>query len=207
MTELSPASSEPVDFFAVLSRQRACRAFSDEPVSDEVVERILEAATHAPSAENTQPWAFIVIRDAEARARIGALTEATWNRSGRDFSSDRLSPALLADVDHGATGGVSGAPVLVVVAGDTTRCVESALAASVFPAIQNLLLAANACGLGSALTTLPTFAPELATDLALPDSMRPMAVVPLGYPQRPLGAPVRVPVAEKAHRERFGHPW
>ncbi|HZJ26088.1 MAG TPA: nitroreductase family protein [Acidimicrobiia bacterium] len=207
MTGPTPARPEPVDFFAVVDAQRACRAFTDAPVSDAVVERVLEAATRAPSAENTQPWTFIVIRDAQTRARIGTLTATAWNRSGRELSRDRLSPGLLADVERGATGGVSGAPVLVVVAADTSRCVESALAASVFPAIQNLLLAAHACGLGSALTTLPTFAPELGRDLGLPDSVRPMAVVPLGHPARPLGPSRRAPVTEKAHRERFGNPW
>ncbi|MGZ8734931.1 MAG: nitroreductase family protein, partial [Acidimicrobiia bacterium] len=125
----------------------------------------------------------------------------------REFSRDRLTPGLFAEVDRGATGGVSDAPVLVVVAGDTTQCFESALAASIFPAIQNLLLAANAAGLGSALTTLPTFAGNLSVVLGLPDHVRPVAVVPIGYPARPLGPPRRAPVAEKAHRERFGTPW
>jgi len=195
------------DFFSVVGSQRACRAFTDEPVTDDVVERVLEAATHAPSAENTQPWVFVVVRDPELRARIGAITAEAWTGAGRAFSQPRLTPGLFADVDRGATGGVSEAPVLVVVAGDTTRCVEAALDASVFPAIQNLLLAANAAGLGSALTTLPTFAGDLSPLLDLPDHIRPIAVVPLGHAARPLGPPRRAPVAEKAHRERYGAPW
>jgi nitroreductase len=195
------------DFFAVAGNQRACRAFTDEPVGDALVGQLLEAATHAPSAENTQPWVFIVVRDPETRARIGGITAAAWAGAGREFSRPRLTPGLFADVDRGATGGVSEAPVLVVVAGDTTHCVEAALAASIFPAIQNLLLGANAAGLGSALTTLPTFAGDLSTILDLPEHIRPIAVVPLGYPARPLGPPRRAPVAEKTHRERFGNRW
>jgi nitroreductase len=199
--------SEP-DFFTVVRSQRACRAFGDDPVSNEVIERVLEAATHAPSAENTQPWAFIVVREPATRARIGDLTARAWERGGRAFSRDRLTPSLYAAVDRGATGGVSAAPVLVVVAGDTTRCVEAALEASVFPAIQNLLLAAGALGLGCALTTLPTaFGDELRELLALPEQVRAMAVVPLGRPARPLGAPRREPVAAKTHRERYGDTW
>ncbi|MGZ8764813.1 MAG: nitroreductase family protein [Acidimicrobiia bacterium] len=195
------------DFFAVARNQRACRAFTDTPVDDALLEELLETATHAPSAENSQPWVFVVVRDPGTRARIGAITADAWTNAGREFSRDRLTPGLFAEVDRGATGGVSDAPVLVVVAGDTTQCFESALAASIFPAIQNLLLAANAAGLGSALTTLPTFAGNLSVVLGLPDHVRPVAVVPIGYPARPLGPPRRAPVAEKAHRERFGTPW
>ena len=111
-------------------------------------------------------------------------------------------------MDAGAETGLAGAPVLVVVAGDTTVAYPSTLPASVFPAVQNLLLAANALGLGSALTTLATLeAADLAAILDLPDHVRPMAVVPLGWPARPLGPPRRRPVGEVAHRDRFGIPW
>jgi nitroreductase len=195
------------DFFSVVSHQRACRTFTDAPVDDALIEQTIEAATHAPSAENSQPWVFVVVRDAETRARIGAITADAWLNAGREFSRDRLTPGLFAEVERGATGGVSDAPVVVVVAGDTTNCVSAALDASIFPAIQNLLLAANAVGLGSALTTLPTFAGDLSALLGLPDRLRPVAVVPIGYPSRPLGPPRRVPVSEKTHREHFGNPW
>jgi nitroreductase len=195
------------EFFALAATQRACRAFTDAPVDDALLEQLLEAATHAPSAENSQPWVFIVVRDPAVRAQIGTITADAWTNSGREFSRDRLTQGLFAEVDRGATGGVSDAPVLIVVAGDTTNCVEAALAASVFPAIQNLLLAATAAGLGSALTTLPTFAGNLSTILELPDHVRPVAVVPIGHPARPLGAPRRAPVAVKTHRERYGSAW
>ena len=76
-----------------------------------------------------------------------------------------------------------------------------------YPAIQNLLLAATALGLGSALTTLPLAGGGLAELLALPEAVQPMAVVPLGWPARPLGPPRRAPVADKAFRQRYGSPW
>jgi nitroreductase len=187
------------DFFDVVLSQRAYRSFTDQPVPDEVVERVLTAATHAPSAENTQPWAFIVIRDPELRARIGELTQRAWEGGGLEFS---------ADVHQGALGGVSAAPVLVVVCGDTSHCVPAVLEASVWPAVQNLLLAATASGLGSALTTLATrFGEELRDVLALPPHVQAMAVVPLGYPAKRLGPPKRLPLSERAHRDRYGNPW
>ncbi|MEY2462716.1 MAG: hypothetical protein QOH64_854, partial [Acidimicrobiaceae bacterium] len=64
--------SEP-SFFDVVLRQRACRSFAPDPVGDDDIERILTAATHAPSAENMQPWVFVVVRDEATRASIGEL--------------------------------------------------------------------------------------------------------------------------------------
>jgi nitroreductase len=196
------------DVFEVVHRQRACRLFSEDPVDDGTVEKVLDAATFAPSAENRQPWVFVVVRDDERRSAIGALTRQAWEGGGRAHSQGRLSPALLADVETGAQGGVAGAPVLVVVCGDTGLGDRRVLEASVFPAIQNLLLAATALGLGSSLTTLPlVFGAELASIVELPTEVLPMAVIPLGWPARPLSPPRRLPVAEKAHRETFGTPW
>ena len=197
-----------MDFFDAAVSQRACRSFTDEPVAGDVIERVLVAATHAPSAENTQPWVFVVARAPVLRARIGELTRRAWEGGGREFSVDRLAPAMLADVDQGALGGVSGAPVLIVVCGETSRCVPAVLEASVWPAVQNLLLAATASGLGSALTTLATgFGEELRQVLALPEHVRAMAVVPLGHPTKKLGPPKRLPLSERVHRERYGTAW
>jgi nitroreductase len=196
------------DFFAVVGSQRACREFRAEPVTDADVEDLLRAATYAPSAENRQPWVFVVVRDPQARTRIGQLTRTAWREGARSHSVGRLSPALLADVDRGAEGGVSAAPVLVVVGGDTRIGLSVAMASSIFPAVQNLMLAAAAKGLGSALTTLTTaFAAELREVVGLPDAIVPMAVIPLGWPSRPLGPPRRLPVGEKTHRDRYGTPW
>ena len=196
------------DFFSVVRTQRAHREFTTEPVPDDLVEQVLEAATFAPSAENTQPWVFIVVRNSAARDRIGELNRQAWEGGGREFSRPRLSPEVFAKVEAGATGGIANAPVLVVVCGDTSHCVETVLESSIWPAVQNLLLAANARGLGSALTTITTvFGDELRSLLALPDHVRPLAVVPLGWPGKKLGPPRRAPVAEKTFRERYGEGW
>ena len=196
------------DLFDVVHRQRACRSFASEPVDDDLVERVLDAAIHAPSAENRQPWVFVVVRDPDRRATIGELNRRAWEGGGRAHSEARLSPSLLADVEHGAQEGIGAAPVLVVVCGDAELGLPATLPSSVFPAIQNLLLAATALGLGSAMTTLATgFTAELAALLDLPDHVRPMAIVPLGRPVRPLGPPRREPLSTRVHRERYGARW
>jgi nitroreductase len=196
------------DFFDVVLRQRACRAFAPDPLDDGVVEQVLRAATFAPSAENKQPWVFVVVRDPQSRAAIGDLNRRAWEGGAKSHSEGRLTPSLLDQVDRGAQGGIAGAPVLVVVGGDSRLGDRRVLAASIFPAIQNLLLAAGALGLGAALTTLPlVFGDELAEIVGFPFEVQPMAVVPLGRPARPLGPPTRLPVADKTHRDRFGSPW
>ena len=196
-------------FFDVVFAQRACRDFAAVPVDDATVELILRAATHAPSAENKQPWEFIVVRDADIRASVHDLTEAAWVGAGRDRSETRLEPHLFKEVDHGfAGGGFRTAPVLVVVCGDLERGMRATMSSSIFPCVQNLLLAASALGLGSALTTLvATCRDEVSALLALPDHVVPVAAIPLGIPALALGPPRRRPVAGHTHRDRYGASW
>jgi nitroreductase len=204
--EQSPEQSDR--FFDVVHRQRAHRGFSDEPVGDDLIGQLLEAATHAPSAENRQPWVFVVVRRPDLREAIGDIYRRAWESGAKEHSARRLGERLLAQVDEGARGGVASAPVLVVVCGDTASSHERALASSVFPAVQNLLLAAGALGLGSALTTLPVMdSSGISHLLELPDHVVPMALVPVGWPSRTLGPPRREPIGQKTHRDVFGNPW
>ena len=195
------------EFFDVVHRQRACRDFATTDVSDDVVAQVLDAATFAPSAENTQPWVFVVVRDEGARARLVELTRQVW-LGARAHEEKHLDARILADVDTGVTEGFARAPVALVVCGDAGHAFERALPSSVFPATQNLLLAATALGLGSALTTLATaMTDDLVELIALPDHVKPMAVVFLGWPAKKLGPPRRTPFNEKAHRDRYGQRW
>jgi len=199
--------SEP-GFFDVVLGQRAHRELRPDPVPDAVIEQVLEAATHAPSAENRQPWVFVVVRDEATRQAISALTARAWDGGGREHSRATLSPPFLAAVEAWAMGGLGAAPVHVVVTGDTTLSPAALLPSSVFPAVQNLLLAAGAVGLGSLLSTLPLVAGrEFADLLALPEHLVPLALIPLGYPARTLGPARRIPVATKTYRDRFGQAW
>jgi nitroreductase len=205
---VSPNSFDSADFVGVVSRQRAHRSFTAEAVDDELVARVLTAATFAPSAENKQPWEFVVVRDDATRAAIGDLSRRAWEAHGRSFSESRLTPQMLAEVDRGATGGVAHAPVNIVVCADVQRGLEITIPSSIFPAVQNLLLAATALGLGSALTTITSgFRAEMQSILELPDHVWPVALVPLGHPAKPLGPPRRAPFTEHTHRDGYGRPW
>jgi nitroreductase len=179
-------------------RQRACRSFLPDPISDDVVERILTAATHAPSAENSQPWRFVVVRDEAKRKAIVDIATKVWEGGAREHSAPKLTKQLLADVDQATSGGgIAVAPVIVIVCGDPANTFPSAMESSIWPCVQNLLLAATAEGLGAALTTLATLIPgRLHELLDLPEDITPYAVVPLGKPARPLGKPHRRPTSE-----------
>ena len=198
---MTDAGPDGPPFYDVVLRQRACRAFSDEPVDPAVVRRILTAATHAPSAENSQPWRFVVVTEPETRAAIAGLATTVWERGAREHSKPHLSEALLADVDRSTTGGgLAVAPVIIVVCGDPAGTFPSAMESSIWPCVQNLLLAAAAEGLGAALTTMATLVPgELTKLLRLPADITPYAVVPLGHPAKPPGLPRRRPLDEVVH--------
>ena len=186
------------DFFDVVHSQRACRNFSSDEVDDDVLAQLLDAATFAPSAENKQPWVFVVVKDEATRTRIAELTRQVWEGGARAYEETHLDARILADVDTGITEGFARAPVVVVVCGDAENAFERTLPSSIFPATQNLLLAATALGLGSALTTLATaMANELTSALQLPEHVKPMAVVVLGWPAKKLGPPKRTSYREK----------
>jgi nitroreductase len=200
------------ELLAVMRAQRACRRFDpDGKVLDADLERVLQAAVHAPSAENTQPWAFVVVRNGQTRAQLADWWTETWNAGGGDFVRQSLDDkVLVADLEYGFNrGGFAAAPVVVVVCADTDRVPEIYAPSSIYPAVQNLLLAAADLGYASCLTTgLTTFGVDRVREkLQLPDTLLPMAAVYLGRSARRLSPPRRRPAASVTYREQFGNPW
>jgi nitroreductase len=175
----------------IMRSQRAVREFSDAPVDDALLERAMRAATFAPSGGNTQPWRFIVIRDRDTKAKLGVIF-------------DELGQQL-----YGGNAPVrtpwEDVPVLIAVCTETGR---GAGGASIFPVVQNLLLALHGMGLGSVLTTRwKSREDEVRPLLGLPENMEAHAILPIGWPVRKYGRGRRQPVAEVTSRERFGQPW
>lgn len=192
--------------------QRACRRFdSAEKVPDSDVEQMLTAAVHAPSAENTQPWSFIVVRADESRKLLADWWTEAWNAGGGDFIKGSLEDqALIADLEFGFNrGGFAAAPVVIVVCADTDRVAEIYAPSSIYPAVQNLLLAAADLKYGTCLTTgLTTFGVDRVRELLeLPQSLIPMAAVYVGRPAKKLSPPRRRPATEVTYREKFGATW
>jgi nitroreductase len=196
---------------AVMQAQRACRRFDpDGDVPDRDIELILDAAVHAPSAENSQPWVFVVMRSAGARAALSELWTAAWTAGGAEFVRSRTDDKVYADLDSGIMrGGFASAPVIVMVGADLDRVPEAFAPSSVYPAVQNILLAAADLGYGSCLTTglTSTYVEPVRELLGLPETVLPMAAIYLGRPERRPGPPRRRPATESTYREHYKAPW
>lgn len=200
-----------------MATQRSVRRVKPDPVDDALVLRLIELATKAPSQQNTQSWEFIVVTDAAVKARLGRQNRFVWRfyrlvaaRKARgNARAQRILDAVQWSVDH-----FEQIPVLVVACLRGPRLgVPPVLAASaygsIFPAVQNLLLAARAAGLGANLITMPLWNNWIARRiLGLPWSVTPVAIVPLGWPIGRYGPTTRRPVGEVVSRDRFGNrPW
>jgi nitroreductase len=215
------------DFFTVVDTQRALRRFRPDPVPDALLARILSAATRAPSARGAEPWGFVVVRDPARKRAIGEHYRCAWEigatlTQATDADRDvRQSPhyarMMRAAADLAAAFGDT--PALVVCCLDHRRLgpiagpdgeLRSPVSAyaSIFPAVQNLLLAAHALGLGGTLTTLHRgFEEALKTLLDVPPAVEVAAIVPLGWPRDRPGPTRRRPLTEVAFRERWGVPF
>jgi nitroreductase len=173
-----------LDLFEAIRLRRSTRAFTDEEVSDEEVNRLLEAARWAPSAGNIQPWSYVVVRKAETKKR---LAEAALDQFF-----------------------IKEAPVVIVVCADENRsgqgygrrgvflyCIQDAAAAT-----ENILLAACALGLGTCW--VGAFREdEVRVILSVPRGLRPVAIVPIGHPAEGPCPRYKRSLKEMVHYETF----
>lgn len=212
---LSPISVKeaPVDEMSLvqaMSTQRSVREFTEKAVPDEVVRRVIELATKAPNGSNRQAWRFIVIRDPKVRAD---LTEI-YQRCLLDLHGCATLEEALArpGISSMAKGGLVMAktlakapPVLVVVCFHPETRNEPG--PSVYPATQNLMLAAWSMGLGTLLVTgLRRREAEIRQLLAIPPDVLISAFIPMGYPARRYSLPKRKPVSEVTYFDGWGKP-
>ena len=221
-----------ISLFKAMYSARAMRWLKPDPVAPELIKRILEAAIQAPNAGNRQSWLFMVVRDAEQRRRIGAIYHrvSLWVLQRYQHQS-RPAYQSQAEYDRMMKGGdhlyerMGDAPVLLIpclrinpveLPADIPAEVCSAMmeaspwtaGASIYPAVQNIILACRALGLGTVLTTNHTIAEnEIKEVLDLPSEVRTFALMPIGYPERDYGPVKRRPLAEVAMIDRYGFPF
>ena len=203
--------TQDISLFEAIRTQRAIRRFTDDPVPDEAIERILEAAVRAPSGRNMQPWRFIVIRDADTKQKIGDYYRRACEAAGIGLEPiPGLSKKVNDSVTHLAFH-MGEAPVLVLVCyeylnEDAVGSSTILTGSSIYPAVQNLLLAARALGLGTSLTTVHSmFESEIKDLLGIPPNVQTAALIPLGYPspEERFGGSRRRPVGEVTHFDRW----
>jgi nitroreductase len=211
--------------FESIRTQRSVREFTDEPVTDEQIRTMIELAVCAPSAGNRQPWHFIVIRDAATRRALRDYYLASFRRykdgvlkqaaAGHEAARAQVARWEKRGAPDGFAETLDRIPVLILVCLDRDRLglptdgadfigAPSAYA-SVYPAVQNLLLAAHGFGLGAVLTTLHLPAErEIKQLLGIPPHVQTVALVPVGHPRRKHGPPTRIPAGDRTHRDRWG---
>jgi len=209
MVDATTERAEAAVVFELMATARAVRWLRPDPVPPEVVERLVWAATRAPSPGNSQDWAFVCVDDRQILERIGAaFGEVMGPRLSRMDRPDRTTALMLDGATNLATN-LSTVPLVVFVCGRVSYPAadprEIFTWSALYPATQNLLLAARALGLGATLTTLHhTAEPLVRAELAIPDDVRIAATVPIGWPAVPFGSVVRRPVSEVLHRNRYG---
>ena len=214
---------------------RAIRRFKPDPVPEAVLTEILDAAIRAPSAGNAQNWVFLVVRDAEQRRKLGVLYRKASDIASAMYAARGRPPHLTEEQfrrlmssgsflwDH-----LADAPVILVPCQtqpkvpppealppdvrvrhlEEQRYVERIRGASIYPAVQNVILACRAFGLGTTITTNHIRCEdEVKAVLGVPEDVQTFALMPIGYPLDSFGPVVRRPVAEVVYADRWARRW
>lgn len=228
---MSDTGLPAIDLFEAIYTARAQRRLRPDLVPEELIRRVLDAAIRAPSAGNAQNWHFVVIRDAEQRRGVGALYRKASDIAEAVYKA-RSHPAHLTETQwrRMMTGGahlwnhMGDAPVLLVPClhqrdlpardaldltwrehYDRERAYLNGIrGASIYPAVQNVVLACRAFGLGTVITTnhLRVEA-EFKTLLGIPDDVDTFALMPIGWPEGRFGPLSRRPLEEVLHIDRW----
>jgi nitroreductase len=192
-----------------ISSLRSVRKFKPDPISEDKLRILLESASKAASGSNTQPWEFVVVRDAKMKARLKEPMLRTWleRLSGGSGMSQRMREVY--DEATEMLRNTEKVPVIIYCCLDLDRVgkSEEVRYASIYPAVQNLMLAAHALGLATCLTahgsTPARGEPEVKKILGVPDQVKIACLVYVGYPAVRLGPPKRRPLEKFTHYEHW----
>ena len=209
---------EPISLLDGLATTRAIRRFTSDPVPTDDLATILWHATRAPSGSNRQPFRFLVLRDGptavEAKQLLGRSFRAMWaeKRAGDGYDvgtgNDDTSPkARMARTMQRFVDEFESVPVVVLACLVRYRAPHPTEGASVYPACQNLLLAARALGYGGVLTMWhAAVEDELRQVLGIPDDVAVAATIALGRPEGHHGPVRRRPLSELVSEDRWAQP-
>jgi nitroreductase len=214
-----------IGLYEAMSTLRAVRRLRPDPVPDDVLRRVIQAASFAPTGANAQPWRIVAVRDPARKRRLGELYRAQWKRYAENA---RRAIAALPDAERAKQERAVRAgdhladhfgetPVILVICFDPRRMAITDAGqprpsvvggGSVYPSVQNLLLACRAEGLGCVLTTLLCYAEtDVRALLEIPEGWYTAAAVPIGYPLARGHGPIsRRPPEKLAFLDRFGAP-
>jgi nitroreductase/uncharacterized protein YciI len=196
--------------FEAMGSARAMRRLKPDPVPDELVDKLIWAATRASNPGNSQGWEFVVVRDAAQKTALRAAIAGGMSALLRATPAAAASPAEKR-MREGATHLVQNLDRVPVIIAVCSRRVyppgapqDLFLWSAVYPASQNLCVAARALGLGSVFTTFQSVAePEVRRVLGIPDEVFIGTLIPVGWPERPFGPLRRKPIGQVIHRDRW----
>jgi nitroreductase len=224
-----------IGLFDAMYSARALRRLKPDPVPDEIITKILDAAIRAPSAGNSQHWVFIVVRDPEQRQKLALIYRKASDIASAIYRA-RGRPAHMTEEQYQrmmSSGAylwehMAEAPVLLVaclrdrpappremlplevqaVYDQELVYTDRIRGASIYPAVQNIILACRAIGLGTLITTNHIRCEgEVKALLGIPDGVLTYALMPIGYPEDKFGPVKRRPVSEVAFADRWGDAW
>ncbi|GGG24697.1 oxidoreductase [Caldovatus sediminis] len=207
---------EGTDVFEIMHTTRAMRRLKPDPVPDELIRRILEAGTCAANGGNFQRWRFLVIKDPAIKKAVQVWYKKAYDEViGPRYASSAPPPGVTAEKyrrQHAAveylTEHFHEAPVWIVCCLEESGPPNRWSGASIYPAVQNMLLAARALGLGATLTTRHLlFEREAEAALGLPPGVHSYAILPIGWPMGRFGPVGRGNLSEFVFGDRWGEPW
>ncbi len=200
-----------------MNTQRAIRRVKPDPIDDTIILQLLELATRAPNAKNEQSWEFVVVKDIAVKKQLATENRTLWNMVKKRFEKKgRDNPAMqkLNVATQWAADNFENYPAMVVCCykGSTLALhplIGTQYYGSIFPAIQNLLLASRAINLGANLTTIALWNQRRSRRiLGLPRGIVPCVVVTLGWPIGNYGPSCRKPVGDVVSLDRYNNkPW
>ena len=208
--------SDPTDVFEIMQTTRAMRRLKPDPVPDALVRKILEAGASAANGGNFQRWRFLVIKDPAIKKAVQTWYKLAFDKVvGPRYATSAPPPGVTRERyqrQHAAveylTEHFHEAPVWIVACLEEAGAPNRWAGASIYPAVQNMLLAARALGLGSTLTTRHLlYEKEAEAALGLPPGVHSYAILPIGYPMGKFGPVKRGPLNEIVYQDRWGVPY
>ena len=205
------------DLFEIMQTMRAMRRLKPDPVPDELIGKILQAGTCAPNGGNTQRWRFLVVKDPKIKQAVQAWYKRAFDEVvGPRYATSAPPPGVTAERyarQHAAvqylTDHFHEAPVWIVACIDEGKAAPTRWSgASIYPAVQNMLLAARALGLGCTLTTRHLlYERESEAAMGLPEGVHSYAILPIGYPMGRFGPVGRGKLSDIVFEDKWGQPY
>ena len=196
-----------MDVIETMETCSAARYLKPDPVPQELIERVIYAATRASSPGNSQEWDFIVVRNADAKQKIRDLLAPRFNAMRAGAQTGRVTSRMIDGATHLAET-LNEVPAIIFVCGPVAyppnAPLEQFVWSALYPAAQNLIVAARSLGLGTTFTTFHMFMEnELRELLGIPEGIKFGVMIPIGWPQNDFVKVKRKPVSKVIHWDKW----